>query len=92
MEGWSSVQVKAFLLANHYDEEFAVDLEKKKVDGRVLKLVGSDHSVADMHLILGLQPGSISLNNYMYSIFFISYYGKSVLNCSRSLFCPILVT
>ena len=59
MESWSSVQVKAFLLANGYNEEFAVDLEKKKVDGKVLKLVGSDHSVTNMHLILGLQPGII---------------------------------
>jgi uncharacterized iron-regulated protein len=45
------------LKSKEFDEELANDLEAKKVDGKVLLLIGSGHNVKDLHSILGIQPG-----------------------------------
>ena len=60
MENWSCSDVKAFLITKEFDEELANDLEAKKVDGKVLILIGSGHNVKDLHSILGIQPGMYS--------------------------------
>jgi len=57
MENWSCSEVKTFLKSKEFDEELANDLEAKKVDGKVLLLIGSGHNVKDLHSILGIQPG-----------------------------------
>jgi len=51
--------VKRFLMMNNFDEDLSNDLERKEINGIVLKMIAEEENLKDVHDLLGLNLGKL---------------------------------
>lgn len=51
--------MKRFLMMKNFDEDLSNDLERKEIDGIVLKMIAEEENLKDVHDLLGLNLGKL---------------------------------
>jgi hypothetical protein len=72
--------VKRFLMMKNFDEDLSNDLERKEIDGIVLKMIAEEENLKDVHDLLGLNLGKLLNIRFAYQTLTLRRFNSSSSN------------